>query len=663
MKSMNSPLNILIIEDNQADFRLITRCLQQHGLLGRCHCVVNLEELNAALEDASWDLVLTDYNVPKLNFQDTLRLIQEQMPDRPVILISGSLGEERAVELLKLGVWDFVLKDSLTRLAPAIERSLRDAGVRRGRQAAEASLRDSEERYRSLVETSYDWLWEVDAEGRYTYASPRVYDLLGYAPDAVLGKTPFDFMPAAEAQRVAAGFREIASKRESFSGLENINQHKDGREVVLESSGAPVLGPDGEFRGYRGMDRDITERKRLEAQLRQAQKLEAIGQLAGGVAHDFNNILAAFMMHLGLLQMNPGLDGETHLVLKDLDLAARRAASLTRQLLMFSRRSVLALKPLDLNEIVVNLLKMLTRLIGEHLDLRFDGRSGLPPVEADAGMLEQVLMNLVVNARDAMPKGGRITISTALVEPGVKRAGQVANHDSGQFLCLAVSDTGCGMDSATLKRIFEPFFTTKEVGQGTGLGLATVHGIVAQHKGWVEVDSEIDVGTTFRIFLPALSQPLVEAVEPAAAKPLAHGKETILLVEDEVAVRRLIGKMLRKLGYLVHEAGSGQEAMSVWQVHGGQVDLLLTDMVMPEGMTGMELTAHLQALKPGLKAVVSSGYSAEMVQAGVPNQAGVVYLPKPYETAVLAQVVRDCLDKPGSCGAPANATRGTSEES
>jgi PAS domain S-box-containing protein len=511
----------------------------------------------------------------------------------------------------------------------------------RARRAAETSLRESEERYRSMVETTYDWIWEVDAAGAYTYASPKSQDLLGYSPAEVLGKTPFDFMPASEARRVRTLWEEAVGHRKTFSGLENINTHKDGHEVVLETSGVPVFGPKGEFRGYRGMDRDITERKRLEAQLRQAQKLEAIGQLAGGVAHDFNNILAAIMMHLGLLQMNPDLDEETLSVLKDIDSEARRAAGLTRQLLMFSRRSVLSLKPLAVNDIIANLLKMLTRLIGEHISLRFDSGTALPLVEADAGMIEQVIMNLVVNARDSMPKGGRVTISTSVTEPNSDRARDLGG---GEFLRLAVSDTGCGMDAATLKRMFEPFFTTKEVGKGTGLGLATVHGIVAQHKGWVEVSSELGVGTTFSVYLPVLKQPVGEAVEVLPQKTMPRGKETVLLVEDESSVRNLVSKMLRNLGYVVHEAGSGQAAMRVWQVFGHRVDLLFTDMVMPEGMTGLELTEQLQGMKPSLKAVISSGYSAEIVQAGVPSKKGVVYLPKPYDSAVLAQVVRECLD-------------------
>lgn len=511
-------------------------------------------------------------------------------------------------------------------------------------QAAQNQLRESEERFRHLVETTYDWIWQIDAGARYTFASPKVLDLLGYTPAEVLGCTPFELMSAEEAQRVRPMFLQAVSSRSAFSGWEITKKHKTGREVVLEASGVPVLDRQGGLLGYRGMARDVTERKRLEAQFREAQKLEAIGQLAGGVAHDFNNILAAIMMHLGLLRMNTALDGTTQEAIKDLDAEAKRAAALTRQLLMFSRRSVLAIKPLDLNEVIANLLKMLTRLIGENIQLRFDGGSLLPAVEADSGMLEQVVLNLVVNARDAMPKGGRVTLSTSLQEVAGQEDGVRPQRRSGRFVRLSVSDTGKGMDEGTVKRIFEPFFTTKEAGKGTGLGLATVHGIVAQHQGWVEVETELGRGSTFLVYLPAAAPGSAVAVEEPKAEPMPRGQETILLVEDETKVRQMVGRTLRILGYRVFEAANGQEAMALWQGHGTEVDLLFTDMVMPEGMTGLELAERLRELKPGLKAIISSGYSAEMVQAGIPKSAEIIYLPKPFTAETLAAVVRNCLE-------------------
>lgn len=388
---------------------------------------------------------------------------------------------------------------------------------------------------------------------------------------------------------------------------------------------------------------DVTERKRLESRLRQSQKLEAIGQLAGGVAHDFNNILAAIMMHLGLLQMHPMLGEDMRASLHDLDAEARRAATLTRQLLMFSRRSVLEIKPVDVNDVVANLLKMLGRLISEQIDLRFHPGTG-PCVAADPGMLEQVLMNLVVNARDAMPHGGRITISTSVIEFGQAETPANLEQRPGRFVCLSVADTGCGMDAETQRHIFEPFFTTKEVGKGTGLGLSIVHGITAQHRGWVELESALGQGTTFRILLPALERGASVASAAMVSDTVRGGRETILLVEDDARVRVSVAQALRVLGYRVHEAANGQVAMKFWQTHHEQIDLVLTDMVMPEGMTGLELIERLQMQRPGLKSIISSGYSADIVQGDVLRRPGVVYLPKPYETRTLAKVVRQCLD-------------------
>jgi two-component system, cell cycle sensor histidine kinase and response regulator CckA len=515
-------------------------------------------------------------------------------------------------------------------------------------RAAQDLVRESEERFRQIVEAASDWIWEVDADGRYVYASARVTDVIGFAPDEVLGKTAVDFTPEAEAQRLRPLFESFAKERSRFAGLEIAVRHKDGRERVLEATGVPLLDEQGALRGFLGMNRDVTERKRLEEQFRQSQKLEAVGQLAGGVAHDFNNILAAFMMHLGLLEMNTTIDDEVRGALRELGEEARRAASLTRQLLMFSRRSVLALRPLDLNDVIAELLKMLRRLIGEHVSLRFDPEPVLPQVEADAGLLEQVLMNLVVNARDAMPGGGQITIATTMVGfPAEPRPAAVdRRRRSGRFVSLAVSDTGHGIDAATIGHIFEPFFTTKAPGSGTGLGLATVHGIVAQHNGWVDVESDAGRGSTFRVYLPALgAQPPAEPTN-AAASPIAGGHETILVVEDEPNVRQLVTRSLRRLGYRVYEASTGRDALRVWEDCGSEVSVLLTDMVMPGGMSGLALAETLRARKPTLRVVVVSGYSSEVVRTGLPGRADMLYLPKPFSPQALAEVVRRALTMP-----------------
>ena len=385
---------------------------------------------------------------------------------------------------------------------------------------------------------------------------------------------------------------------------------------------------------------DITERKLLEAKLQQAQKMEAVGQLAGGVAHDFNNILAATMMNLSLLERLPHLTADMRQSIQEITHETKRAASLTRQLLLFSRRHIAQHKVVDWNEILDHLVKMLRRLLGEHIDLVLRVEKTPLWIEADPGMMEQVVMNLCVNARDAMPKGGQLMLRTQRVEVDAEHAKSNPEARVGGFALLAVEDHGCGMDTDTLKKIFEPFFTTKEVGKGTGLGLATVYGIVKQHHGWVEVVSQVNNGTVFRVYLPLSTQPVeTPAAESAQGQP-AGGSETILLVEDEPSVRHTTATFLRLLGYAVWEAGNGVEALRLWRQHRDRIRLLFTDMVMPEGMTGLDLAEQLRAEKPGLPVIISSGYSIELLGQGGQTAAGITYLPKPCEPEALARTLR-----------------------
>jgi signal transduction histidine kinase/CheY-like chemotaxis protein len=391
---------------------------------------------------------------------------------------------------------------------------------------------------------------------------------------------------------------------------------------------------------------DVTDMLNLESQLRHAQKLESVGQLAAGIAHDFNNILTVIQGYSDcLLQRNEGSDISRG-ALKQIGDAAKRAASLTRQLLTFSRKQVIQLKVLDLNSVLGNLANMLPRLLGEHILLETNYSRNIPSVEADTGMLEQIVMNLAVNARDAMPKGGKLKISTseAVIEPDYARKHPDARP--GTFVCLTVSDTGCGMEARTLERIFEPFFTTKEVGKGTGLGLATVYGIVKQHRGWIEVFSEVGKGTIFKVYFPGLDRELdVHTEFLPSMGAIQGGKETVLLVEDEPVLRELVSEILRGYQYHVIEAGTGVEALRLWEEYDGKVDLLLTDMVMPEGMNGSELAEQLKRRKPELKVIFTSGYSSEAVGRDF-NQEEAVFLPKPYLPPQLAQLVRRCLDTP-----------------
>ena len=407
-------------------------------------------------------------------------------------------------------------------------------------------------------------------------------------------------------------------------------------EVVKDTTGRPVQ--------IRGIVMDITERRQLGEQLRQSQKMEAIGQLAGGVAHDFNNILTVIHGHASLLLVDKSVTKNAARSAQQIAQAAERAAGLTRQLLTFSRRQVMQPRRLDLNEVVSNMTMMLGRILGEDIALQLNYWPEPAFVKADSSMIEQVLLNLVVNARDAMPKGGKLSIKIGFSKPGSHHLAFGSEPRAGEYACLNVTDTGCGIAPETLRHIFEPFFTTKEVGKGTGLGLATVYGIVNQHQGWIEVDSEIGKGSTFRVFLP-----MAKETTPAQDAKMAHrairgGTETILVVEDEIAVRELVSSVLGGHGYNILEAETGVKALDIWQRNKKKIDLLLTDLVMPDHLNGRELAEKLCAEKPKLKVIFTSGYSADVVGKDFVLQRSLHYLQKPYDPQKLALTVRDCLD-------------------
>jgi two-component system cell cycle sensor histidine kinase/response regulator CckA len=392
--------------------------------------------------------------------------------------------------------------------------------------------------------------------------------------------------------------------------------------------------------------RDVTERKQLEAQLRHSQKLESVGRLASGVAHDFNNVLTVVQANATVLRTEGGLSGPMAEHLQQILRAAERGAKLTSQLLAFSKRNVLQLKRVDLNELITNLSSLLHRTLGEDITYQFAYASDLPPVWADSGLLEQVIMNLALNARDAMPKGGQLAIGTSKIDvdqdyvdrhPGEARPGH--------FVCLSLSDTGCGMDSVTLSRIFEPFFTTKEFGKGTGLGLATVYGIVKQHQGWIDVRSQLGLGTRFRLFLPAADPAQERRGTKTPRDGELRGTETILLVEDESPVRWIVKDVLSKYGYHILEASSGVEALALWHQHHREIALLLTDLVMPIGLTGQELAEKFTAQKPALKVIYISGYSLQAAGKDFAILDGPNFLQKPFDGIKLAAAIRACLDQ------------------
>ncbi|MCL4294135.1 MAG: response regulator [Anaerolineae bacterium] len=514
------------------------------------------------------------------------------------------------------------------------------------RQRAEAALQESEKRFRSLIENSSDAITLFDVAGVIRYASPSIRQILGYDLEEFVERRMFDLIHLDDLEQARAFLAELTQKPGGTASLLYRMQHKDGSWRWLEGVGTNLLA-EPSIQAIVGNHRDVTERRKLEEQLQQSQKMEAVGRLAGGVAHDFNNLLLVITGYSELLLDRYLGDNErVRGYVKQIHQAGDRAAALTRQLLVFSRKQMLEPKVLDLNEIIAEMDKLLRRLIGEDIDLVTIPKPGLGQVKADPSQIEQIIMNLAVNARDAMPQGGKLTIETANVELDEAYTRQHADVSPGPYVLLAVSDTGIGMDQAVLAHIFEPFFTTKEEGKGTGLGLATVYGIVKQSSGHIWTYSEVGHGTTFKIYLPRIEETVV-AVEPGLDQTRQpQGSETILLVEDADPVREMLRTLLQGDGYTVLEARSGAEALQLYAQHAGSLHLLVTDMVMPGGLNGRELAERLASLHPGLKILFVSGYTDEaIVHHGVLEQ-GMVFLQKPFSPATLLRKVREVLESP-----------------
>ncbi|HXT12133.1 MAG TPA: PAS domain S-box protein [Candidatus Angelobacter sp.] len=903
---MERPLRILHLEDDPDFVSLVSDLLRQEGLPAETTSTQSFQEFLKAVTDNSYDIIFADYSLPTCNGLQALNALREKDPHTPFVMISGTIGEHAAIECLRCGATDYVLKNKLERLVPAIRRAVKEAEERAHRKRIETELVRREKYFRTLTEHSLDVLTILSSEGLFLYNSPSLKKVLAFEPKDVAGQSAFALVHEEDIAGVLGAFKhalenpddiithefrcrrqdgtwthlevvgqnrlmdpEIAGvvlntrdisdrkraeaelrqgekqyrmifegsptpmwvmdvetlqilevneaavqhygySREEFLAMngrslrpsdeteryvkfinEIIKNHpdtafgraglwrhvkKDGEEIdveikwsrlafrgragvlvmahditerkraaeALEKSEASLaaaqriahLGswemdlkslqdvasnvlrwsdetyrifgyepqqvavtnelyfnavhpedrsrvmnaflealkkgetydlehrivlPGGQDRHVRqrgemvtdangnpvqmvGIVMDITERRQLGEQLRQSQKMEAIGQLAGGVAHDFNNILTVIHGHASLLLVDKTLAQKAAHSAQQIAQAAERATGLTRQLLTFSRRQVMQPRRLDLNQVVSNMTMMLGRILGEDIALQLNYWTEPAFIKADASMMEQVLLNLVVNARDAMPKGGKLAIKIGPAKIDSSHRSYQPEARAGDFFSLAVTDTGCGIDPENLRRIFEPFFTTKEVGKGTGLGLATVYGIVNQHQGWVEVESESGKGSTFRVFLPAADEQTAPTGTKTAPQRVRGGNETILVVEDEIAVRELVCSVLGGHGYEILQAESGVQALNVWQNNKKKIDLLLTDLVMPDHLNGRELAEKLWAEKPKLKVIFTSGYTADVVGKDFVLQRGLHYLQKPYDPQKLAVTVRNCLD-------------------
>ncbi len=649
---MSEPLRLLIVDDAPEHARMVEEFVRGAGPWAdaEVRIAASYDEALTAFADQTFDVAFFDYLLGSRDGVSLLREIRQKGIDTPVVVLTGRGAEDVAVEAMKAGAADYLSKANLT--VEALEHAIRHAlalhAGERQRWHAEAALRASEQRFRALVENSSDVLLLVDAEGRVSYLSLSSVRHLGWTPEQIVGRSIFDFVHPDDRERVSVGMSETL-RNPGKAVVDQVRfQHADGSWRIMEGVGVNRLG-DPAVAGIVVNLRDITERRRLEEQLRQAQKMEAVGQLAGGVAHDFNNLLTAILGYAQLMLDEMPAEDPLRQDLLEIQTAGDRAASLTRQLLAFSRREILQPQVVDLNTLVTQLEKLLRRLISADVELVTALAPDLRQVTVDPATVEQILVTLAVNARDAMPAGGRLTIETANVDLDEAYAVTHVTVKPGPYAMFAVSDTGDGMDAATRARVFEPFFTTKEHGKGSGLGLASVYGMVKQSGGHISVYSEPGHGTVFKVYLSPTGVSSGE-IEPAGHTASAPGWETILLVEDEDAVRSLAREVLRRHGYVVLEARHGVDAMRVAERHPDDIHLLLTDVVMPH-MGGRDLARRLGAVRPNMKTLLMSGYTdhASLPEDLVP---GAKFLQKPFTPELLARRVRGLLDsaqiqKPG----------------
>jgi len=667
-------MNLLIVDDQPTDLKLLRAQLESEG-----HTVFEAHDgvdALALLERQRVDAVISDILMPRMDGYSLCREIRKhaRQCDLPIIIYTStylSPGDEKLA--LDMGADKYLKKPvSVETLITALhvviaqphaaprpdelrevetfknynERLVSKLKEKNTELLAQTeALRESEDQFRAIFDLASVGIAQADPRtGRWLRVNKKMCEITGYSAGELLQLHVLDITYSEDRQSDREAFERVVRGESPDYRMEKRYIRKDGALIWVNVNMTVIRDAAGQPTRTVAAIEDITERRKLEDQFRQSQKMEAVGQLAGGVAHDFNNILAIIQMQIGLLNSDRDLSTAQLEYANGIGDAAKRAAALTQQLLLFSRKGTMQLRDLDLNQSINNVSKMLRRTISEDNEIQFKLALQPPLIRADPIMVDQVLINLAVNARDAMPKGGRLFVETSAVEFDESDVSSVNQVRPGSFACLSISDTGCGIPPEILPKIFEPFFTTKDIGKGTGLGLATVFGIVEQHKGWIHVYSEVGHGTTFRIYFPRLAGTSPQKPDQSTLTSMRGGNETILLVEDEMFLRAPISMALSRLGYRVLEASNGVEALEVWKQHRDEIRLVLTDLVMPGGMSGRDLANRLLKENPKLKVIYASGYSAEVAGKDFLLEEGVNFLAKPFRTFQLAQTVRNCLD-------------------
>jgi len=636
------PVKIMLVDDEPAHVEAIRRALEPADPGYLVMVAATLREYRAGITLSPPDVALVDLNLPDGRSVEILTSPPEAGPF-PVLIMTSYGNERVAVEALKSGALDYIVKsaESFAAMPRIVSRALREWGLLQEHRRAEMALRESEEKYRRIFQETRDVVFISTPEGRFLDINPAGVELFGYRSrdemlrECLIQRDIFmdpedrkDFINDMEAQGYVLN-RELRGRTRS------------GEELVLLLTANALLDENGGIRAYSGMIRDMTRERKLELQLMQSQKMEAVGQLAGGVAHDFNNLLTAIIGYGHMLVAGLGEDESRRQLAEGIISAGEKGAAITQGLLAFSRKEITEPRPVGLNALITTMHRLLSRFIGEDIEFRLSLAAGELTVTADIVQLEQILMNLATNARDAMPRGGTLTIETRSLSMDETFTAMHGFGSPGDFAVIIVSDTGTGMDDAVRRRIFEPFFTTKETGKGTGLGLAIVYGVVRQHKGHINVYSEVGKGTTFRIYLP-MADTLDAVGRNASDSVPVGGSETILVAEDNPQLQEVFRLTLEAWGYRVITARDGADAVEKFKKERDRIQLLLLDVIMPV-KSGREAYEEIRELKPDIRVLFLSGYSADIIQQRGITEGECSYLSKPVSPHTLLRKIRSVL--------------------
>ncbi len=642
--TMKTTIRILHLEENPHDAGTVQSMLEDDAWRLEITTIESRQELESHLRNEDFDLILADYPKGSFDGLTALKVVLESCPETPFIFVSANMSEALAVEMMELGATDCVMKNKLHRLHGCVKRALGESEERTKRQMAVWELQESEKKFRAFVETSSEWIWAINAQDQYTYSNPITTSLIGYTPAEVVGKHFWEFVDEEDLKKAERVLSAAAREKRGWSRLVLRWRHKDGSARYFDSSGRVMLNPNGEVIGYRGTNHDITEKKQLEAQLLQAQRLEDIGMMTSGIAHDLNNVFAPILMIGSLLQQADNADERTKSLIDVLNTSAQRGMDMVKQLVSFAKGITREHTTIQTRLLLIDVRNMLQETFSKNIELNISIPAELWPVSGDSTQLYQAVLNLCLNARDAMPDKGTLTLTAEnlVADENYVKGQNQPNFKAGMYVAITVHDTGKGMTSEAMDNIHDPFFTATQSGKGAGLGLPIVFQIVKKHGGFFTLESSGGKGTTFRIFLPAESTgTAAPTISGNQELPQGHG-EWILVVDDEVAILEIMKMTLQSFEFNVLTAADGADAVALFAKHEESISLVVMDLSMPF-MNGDAALRVLRKMKPEVNVICMSGKGSEAVAQPRENLQVKHFLSKPFTASELLAKVNEAM--------------------